>query len=80
MGSLSATCSERRVRHLASAEKMPLAAIDRARDLLSRIVRGETLTEREYGQLDVLRSAMRGELVLPADTLADDLEDARLPR
>jgi hypothetical protein len=54
--------------NLPGVDQMPLAAIERARELLSRIVRGETLTEREHGQLDVLRSAMRGELVLPADS------------
>lgn len=78
--SLSPTCSERRVRHLASAEKMPLATSDRARDLRSRMVGGKTLSEREEGQLDVLRSAIRGEVVLPADTLAESLGDRQPPR
>ena len=43
---------------------MPTPAITVLRDLMLRY---ESLTERELGQLDILRSAMRGEIALPAD-------------
>ena len=49
-------------------EAMPTSALQLARDLLARQVKGDVLTERELGQLDVLRSAMRGEVVLPPDS------------
>jgi hypothetical protein len=64
-------------------ETMPLVAMERTRELLSRLVRRETLTDREQGQLDVLRAAMRGEIELADDrvpptsasALADHDED-----
>jgi hypothetical protein len=49
-------------------EAMRSSASHLARDLLARQENGEVLTERELGQLDVLRSAMRGEVVLPPDS------------
>ncbi len=49
-------------------DAMPSSALHLAHDLLSRQVKGEVLTERELGQLDILRSAMHGEPVLPADS------------
>jgi hypothetical protein len=48
-------------------EVMPTSAVELGVALLRRVVNGEQLTEREQGQLDVLRSAMRGYIVLPPD-------------
>jgi hypothetical protein len=58
----------RRVIVYPGLDAMPTAALHLARDLLRRQEHGDTLTERELGQLDGLRSAMRGELVLPPDS------------
>jgi hypothetical protein len=55
----------RRVIVYPGLDAMPSAASYLAHDLLSRQVKGEVLTERELGALDVLESAMRGEVVLP---------------
>lgn len=54
--------------NLSGVGEMKVSALHRAKDLPSRLVRGEVLTERERGQLDVLRAAMLGEFVLPADS------------
>jgi hypothetical protein len=48
-------------------DAMPSSALERALPLLERLDRGEELTERELGQLDVLTGAMCGEVVLPPD-------------
>jgi hypothetical protein len=45
-------------------EQMPTSALERARDLLQRLATGDALTERELGQLDILESSMRGEVLL----------------
>jgi len=46
-------------------DRVPTSALQLARDLLQRVARGETLSEREQGRLDVLRDAMRGDVQLP---------------
>ena len=46
---------------------MPLSALEAARDLLTRQVAGEPLTDRELGQLDVLHASMAGRVRLPPD-------------
>ncbi len=56
---------------MVGVDAMPSSALHLAQDLLSRIAAGETLTEREQGQLDVLYSAMRGEVLLPPDPPSD---------
>jgi hypothetical protein len=53
-------------------ERMPQTALELARDLLQRLAAGETLSEREQGQLDVLDAAMRGELLLRGELVSDD--------
>lgn len=66
---------------LPGLREMPSSALLYADGLLSRREKGETLTERELGQLDVLEPAMRGELRLPPDPpragLAESDEAAR---
>lgn len=76
---------------LSGIEKMPVSALERARDLLSRLKAGDILSERELGQLDVLRGAMRDEVRLPDDpplappapyivpAPADEAQDAPAP-
>jgi len=48
-------------------DSMPTPALELAQELLSRLSRGEVLTEREQGQLDVLRGAMYGRVLLPPE-------------
>ena len=48
-------------------EQVPTQALTLARDLLTRLQQGETLTERELGQLDVLQDAMAGRVSLASD-------------
>jgi len=67
---LSATLQEARLSHEArtpihpGTNNMPTPALTLAHTLLTHLAAGKTLTEFERGQLDVLRGAMRGELVL----------------
>lgn len=56
---------------LPGLSSMPSSALDRARDLLTRLSQREALSDRERGQLDVLRAAMRGDLVLPTSDPSD---------
>jgi hypothetical protein len=56
---------------LPGAENMPIPALELAHALLMRIKAGEVLTEREQGQLDVLRAAMYGKVALPAEFPTD---------
>jgi hypothetical protein len=56
---------------LTGADRMSVSALERTHALLSRLRRGDTLTEREQGQLDILRAAMYGELELPSELTAD---------
>lgn len=53
----------------AGVDAMPSSALRLASDLLRRQLAGETLSERELGQLDMLRHATRGHVVLPPDPL-----------
>jgi hypothetical protein len=48
-------------------ETMPSAALEMAADLLRRQQAGEQLSDRELGQLDILRAAVDGRVALPAD-------------
>jgi hypothetical protein len=52
---------------LPGVDQMPMSALELTTDLMKRVAAGETLSERELGQLDVLRHAMRGDVVLPPD-------------
>ncbi len=54
---------------MSGVERMPTSALEAAHALLARLAKGETLSEREQGQLDVLRSAIHGEVALPPDWL-----------
>jgi hypothetical protein len=49
------------------AARLPASALTLGKDLLTRLVAGETLTDFDLGRLDVLRTAMRGEVELPPD-------------
>lgn len=53
------------LRQQAGIAQTPTPALELAQQLLSRLENGETLTEREHGALDVLRSAIRAEVALP---------------
>jgi hypothetical protein len=55
---------------LPGIEDMPQSALERAEALLALLVAGDTLSERQLGQLDVLREAMRGAVTLPPDPVA----------
>lgn len=57
----------------------PTPALELARSLLSRLANGDTLTERELGQLDVLRASMRHEVRLAATSAPSQPETETLP-
>jgi hypothetical protein len=61
---LRAAQPETRTPHL---DAMPSSALERALPLLERLDRGETLTDYEQGQYDLLQAGMRGEVSLPPD-------------
>lgn len=50
---------------------MPTEAVERAARLLGRLADGESLTDRELGQLDVLQAAMDGEVVLASSPVLE---------
>lgn len=57
----------------------PTPALELARSLLSRLANGDALTERELGQLDVLRASMRHEVRLAAPPAPSAPETETLP-
>jgi hypothetical protein len=67
----SQTRATRTPSNLLGIDAMPSSALRLTQSLLSRLAAGDTLTEREQGQLDILQSAMRGDVALPSDTPDD---------
>ena len=57
-------------------DQMPVSALHLAMDLLKRQIAGEQLSERELGQLDVLRAAEHGRVLLPPDPVDVPVFDA----
>jgi hypothetical protein len=51
--------------HLRGLDRMPTKALELLQGFLARIAGGETLTDREEGALEILQSAIRGDIVLP---------------
>ena len=61
------------------AGQMSADALDHYRALLRRAAAGESLSEREHGQLDALRSVAQGQVVLPPVSQPDDAGGAASP-
>jgi hypothetical protein len=72
---LSAEAADGLVKRLSvGVSSMPSPMLQLAHTLLSRSINGEALTDRELGQLDILRTAMRGDVTLFAESDVDASE------